>query len=235
MPMVVSTTLDARSGRDATTAPIRVVVVDDHMVVRAGLKAVLQGASDITVVGEGASGLDALALVERLDPDVVIMDLSMEPVDGAEATKQLHANGARARVLVLTMHAADEVLVPLMRNGASGFLEKHAADRELIDAVRTVARGELYLQASAANALAAGVKRRSEVADELVRFEKLTGRERAVLRYVAEGFSAPEIGMKLHISPKTVDTYKQRIGEKVGLVHRSDYVRFALTLGILVK
>jgi len=214
---------------------IRVVVVDDHMVVRAGLKAVLQGASDITVVGEGESGRDALALVERYDPDVVVMDLSMAPMDGAEATKRLHAMGARARVLILTMHAPDQVLVPLMQNGAAGFLEKHVADRELVDAVRAVARGDVYVQASAANALAAGVKRRTDVADEQSRFEKLTRRERDVLRYVAEGFSAPEIGEKLLISPKTVDTYKQRIGEKLGLTHRSDYVHFALKLGILVK
>ncbi|MFI5246715.1 MAG: response regulator transcription factor, partial [Gemmatimonadales bacterium] len=102
---------------------IRVVVVDDHMVVRAGLKAVLQSASDIAVVGEGACGRDALALVERYDPDVVVMDLSMEPMDGAEATRRLHMDGARARVLVLTMHSPDDVLVPLMQNGASGFLE----------------------------------------------------------------------------------------------------------------
>ena len=214
---------------------IRVVVVDDHMVVRAGLKAVLQTASDIAVVGEGASGRDALALVERYDPDVVVMDLSMEPMDGAEATKTLHTKGARARVLVLTMHAPDDVLVPLMQNGASGFLEKHAADRELVDAVRAVARGDVYVQASAANALAAGVRRRTDVADERSRFERLTRRERDVLRFVAEGFSAPEIGAKLLISPKTVDTYKQRIGEKLGLTHRSDYVHFALKLGILTK
>ena len=189
-----------------TPVPIRVVGVDDHMVVRAGLKAVLQAAKDIAVVGEGASGLEALALVERLDPDVVIMDLSMAPMDGAEATKRLHEAHARARVLVLTMHSPDEVLVPLIHDGASGFLEKHAADSDLVDAVRAVAHGEVYVQASSANALAAGVRWRTEIADERKRFEKLTRRERDVLRYVAEGFTAPEIGNKLSISAKTVDT-----------------------------
>ena len=192
-----------------TAAPIRVVVVDDHMVVRAGLKAVLQSASDIEVVAEGASGVDALELVRLHDPDVVVMDLSMEPMGGDEATKRLHDLGVRAKVLVLTMHSPDDVLVPLMQTGASGFLEKHAADRELVDAVRTVARGDVYVQASAANALAAGVGRRTTVAHQRSRFERLTRRERDVLRFVAEGFSAPEIGEKLLISPKTVDTYKR--------------------------
>ena len=214
---------------------IRVVIVDDHMIVRAGLKAVLQGAKDIQVVGEGASGRDALALVEQFDPDVVTMDLSMEPMDGGEATRCLHEQGARARVLVLTMHAPDDVLVRLMQDGASGFLEKTVADRELVDAVRAVARGDVYVQASAAGVLAAGVKRQPGVTDDEARFERLTHRERDVLRFVAAGFSAPEIGEKLLISPKTVDTYKQRIGEKLGLTHRSDYVQFALKLGILAK
>ena len=222
---------------------IRVVLVDDHQIVRAGLKAVLSTAKDIAVVGDGGSGKDALALAERLDPHVIVMDLSMPDMDGLAATRELQkANALRKptpgepitrRVLVLTMHTEDEHLVALLEAGAGGYLLKSVADRELVDAVRTVAAGDVYVQPTAARALARGLARRDGNAEERTRFEKLTDREQAVLKMVAEGFTAPEIGEHLTISPKTVDTYKQRIGEKLGLSHRSDYVKFALKLGLL--
>ena len=222
---------------------IRVVLVDDHQIVRAGLKAVLSTAKDITVVGEGASGKDALVLAERLDPHVIVMDLSMPDMDGLTATRELQkVNAARVqppdepatrRVLVLTMHTEDEHLVALLEAGAGGYLLKSVADRELVDAVRTVAAGDVYVQPTAARALARGLAKRDGNAEERARFEKLTDREQVVLKMVAEGYTAPEIGEHLTISPKTVDTYKQRIGEKLGLTHRTDYVRFALKLGLL--
>ena len=231
---------DAPRGNGSTTrsAPsdvIKVILADDHAVVRAGLKAVLGAAKDIRVVGEAANGRDAVAMAERLDADVVVMDLSMPEMDGTAATKALAAAGARARVLVLTMHTEEEYLVPLLEAGAAGYLVKSAADRELVDAVRAVAHGDTYVQPSAARALARGLRRREEHADERKQFERLTDRERDVLRLVAAGFSAPEIGERLFISPKTVDTYKQRIGEKLGLTHRSEYVQFALKLGLLTE
>ena len=212
---------------------IRVILVDDHNVVRAGLKAVLGSAKDIEVIGEGSNGKEAISLAERLDPDVIVMDLSMGEMDGAEATKALVGSKARAKVLILTMHAEDAYLVPLLEAGASGYLVKSAADRELIDAVRAVAHGDVYMQPSAARALAQRIQRRAEHADERTKFEKLTEREQNVLKFVARGYSAPEIGEKLFISPKTVDTYKQLINEKLGLAHRSDYVDFALKIGLL--
>ncbi|HET9635228.1 MAG TPA: response regulator transcription factor [Gemmatimonadaceae bacterium] len=212
---------------------ISVVLVDDHAVVRAGLKAVLSTAKDIKVIGEGSNGKDAISLAQRLDPDVIVMDLSMGEMDGAEATKELKSKDTRSKILILTMHAEDTYLVPLLEAGVSGYLVKSAADRELIDAVRAVAHGDVYMQPSAARALAQRIQRKAEHADERTKFEKLTEREQNVLRFVARGFSAPEIGEKLFISPKTVDTYKQRINEKLGLTHRSDYVDFALKIGLL--
>ena len=214
---------------------IRVVLADDHAVVRAGVKAVLSSAKDIQVIGEGSNGKEAIALVERLNPDVLVMDLSMGEMDGIAATRDLVEKGTRTKILILTMHAEDAYLVKVLEAGASGYLVKSAADRELVDAVRSVAHGDLYMQPSATRALAKGIQRKSEHADEREKYEKLTERERDVLRYVAGGFSAPEIGEKLFISPKTVDTYKQRINEKLGLSHRSDYVDFALKLGLLAK
>lgn len=216
-----------------TTDLIRVVLADDHAVVRAGVKAVLGSAKDIQVIGEGSNGKDAISLAARLDPDVIVMDLSMGEMDGAEATRELVAKQTRGRVLILTMHAEDSYLVPLLEAGASGYLVKSAADRELIDAVRAVAHGDVYMQPSATRALARQIQRKADHADERTKYEKLTEREQNVLRYVARGYSAPEIGEKLFISPKTVDTYKQRINEKLGLAHRSDYVDFALKLGLM--
>ena len=212
---------------------IRVVLADDQSVVRAGLKAVLRTAKDIDVVGEAANGRDAVALAERLHPDVVVMDLTMEEMDGTEATREIVAKSLPVRVLVLTMHAEEDYLVPVLEAGASGYLVKSAADRELVDAVRAVANGDMYVRPTAARILAKGLTRKDPAQADRERFERLTEREQAVLRLTAQGFSAPEIGERLFISPKTVDTYKQRINEKLGLAHRSDYVQFALKLGLL--
>ena len=212
---------------------IKVILADDHAVVRAGVKAVLGSAKDIQVIGEASNGKEAIALAERVDPDVIVMDLSMGEMDGITATQAMVEKKLRGKILILTMHAEDAYLVKVLEAGASGYLVKSAADRELVDAVRALAHGDMYMQPTAARALAQGIKRKGEHADEREKYERLTERERDVLRYVAGGFSAPEIGEKLFISPKTVDTYKQRINEKLGLAHRSDYVACALKLGLL--
>src|SRR3954467_1704567 len=214
---------------------IRVILADDHAVVRAGLKAVLGAARDIEVIGEARTGREAVAMAERFNPDVVIMDLGMPDIDGTTATKEIVAKKLPARVLILTMQSEEDYLVPLMEAGAAGCLVKSAADRELIDAVRAIAHGDVYVRPAAARVLAKNLTKKDPAAPERERFEKLPQRERDVLRFVAQGFSAPEIGEKLFISPKTVDTYKQRIQEKLGLAHRSDQVQFALKLGLLAQ
>jgi DNA-binding NarL/FixJ family response regulator len=213
---------------------IRVVLVDDHAIVRTGLKAVLGVAPEIEVVGEASGGVEAVALLECTPADVVVMDISMADGDGIAATRAIVANGEGApRILVLTMHAEEAYLEPVLEAGASGYLVKSTADRELVEAVRAVARGEVYVQPSAARVLAQGARRREEHASDRARFERLTDRERAVMQLIAEGYTAPEIGEQLAISPKTVDTYKQRINDKLGLTHRADYVKLALKLGLL--
>jgi DNA-binding NarL/FixJ family response regulator len=214
---------------------IRVLLVDDHAVVRAGVKAVLGAAKDVHVVGEAGSGAEALAMAERLKPDVMVMDISLGDTDGMAVTRQLVAKGLPSRVLALTMHAEEDYLVPMLEAGAAGYVLKTAADKELLDAVRTVARGEVYVRPDAARILAKGYTRKDPLHEERQRFEKLTERERDVLRLTAQGFSAPEIGEKLFISPKTVDTYKQRIQDKLGLSHRHEYVQLALRLGLLTS
>jgi DNA-binding NarL/FixJ family response regulator len=212
---------------------IRVILADDHSVVRAGLRAVLSSAKDIEVIGDAKTGREAVAMAERFNPDVVVMDLDMPELDGTAATKEIVSKGLAARVLILTMHSEEDYLVPLMEAGAAGYLVKSSADRELVDAVRAVAHGDVYVRPAAARVLAKNLTKKDPAATERQRFDKLTQRERDVLRFVAQGYSAPEIGEKLFISPKTVDTYKQRIQEKLGLAHRADYVQLALKLGIL--
>ncbi|HEY0971230.1 MAG TPA: response regulator transcription factor [Gemmatimonadales bacterium] len=212
---------------------IHVLLVDDHAIVRSGLKAVLGSARDIEVIGEASNGVEALERVKTLRPHVVVMDLTMAEMDGITATKAIGEMDDPPRVLVLTMHAEEEYLLPVLEAGAAGYLVKSAADRELIEAVRTVARGEMYVSNSAGRVLARGIRKKDENADLRARYEKLTEREQAVLRLVAAGYTAPEIGEQLFISPKTVDTYKQRVNEKLGLQHRNDYVTFALKLGLL--
>jgi DNA-binding NarL/FixJ family response regulator len=214
---------------------INVLLVDDHAIVRAGLKAVLGVASDVRVIGEAANGVLAVSMAERLKPHVVIMDLTMPGGDGITAIKTLVAMADAPKVLVLTMHTEEDYLMPALKAGASGYLVKSAADRELVDAIRAVIRGEIYVQQNAGRVLARGVVTKDPASDERTRFDRLTERERNVLVLVARGYSAPEIGERLSISPKTVDTYKQRVNEKLGVSHRAEYVRIAMRLGLLAE
>jgi DNA-binding NarL/FixJ family response regulator len=212
---------------------IRVVLADDHAVVRAGLKAVLRPAPDIEVVGEARTGAEAVLLAEQSRADVIVMDLDMPGGDGLSATKEIVAKGLSTRVLVLTMHAEEDYLVTLLQAGAAGYLVKTAADRELVDAVRATAHGDTYVRPSAARILAQQLARKDPAKADRDRYEKLTERERDVLRFIAQGYSSPEIGARLSISPKTVDTYKQRVNEKLGISHRTEYVALAAKLGLL--
>ena len=214
---------------------INILLVDDHAIVRAGLKAVIGVARDIRVIGEAANAADANSMTQRLKPHVVIMDLTMPGGDGVTATKALVALANPPKVLVLTMHTEEEYLLPALKAGASGYLVKSAADRDLVDAIRAVMRGEMYVQQNAGRVLARGFLAKDPASEERTRFDRLTDRERNVLVLVARGYSAPEIGERLAISPKTVDTYKQRVNEKLGVTHRAEYVRIAMRLGLLAE
>jgi two-component system, NarL family, response regulator NreC len=211
---------------------IRVLLVDDHAVLRAGLKALLKLEPDLDVVGEAATGEAALERVQSLRPDVVVMDLAMPGLGGLDATRQITSSNPATRVLILTSQAEEEYLLPVLEAGGSGYVHKTNADQDLIAAIRTVARDEVFLYPNAAKLLLQGFRVRGEPG-EPDPLEKLTDRERDVMMYTAEGFSSSEIGEKLFISPKTVDTYRSRIMEKLGLTHRSELVRSALKAGLL--
>ncbi len=210
---------------------IRVLLADDHAMFRAGIKALLEADSRITVVGEASTGDEAVDRARELKPDVVVMDLSMPGSNGLEATRRIVALELDTNVLVLTVHAEEEYLVPVVDAGASGYLTKTSADTDLTEAIKVVARGQVFLPPKATTLLLRRYKQAE--AEDGVGLHDLSTREQEVLALTAEGFSSTEIGKKLFISPKTVDTYRGRIMQKLGLTHRSELVRFALRVGLL--
>jgi DNA-binding NarL/FixJ family response regulator len=213
--------------------PVRILLADDHAMLRAGLRALLEMEDDFQVVGEAGSGEEAVAQALALRPDLVVMDLSMPGMNGLEATRRIAALDIGVEVLVLTIHAEEEYLVPVVEAGGSGYLTKASADRDLVEAVRTVARGQVYLPDRAATLLLKQVRKAGEA--ESPQLSDLSPREKEVLALTAEGYSSTEIGKRLFISPKTVDTYRSRIMEKLELTHRSELVRFALRVGLLTE
>jgi len=214
---------------------VKILLVDDHVLFRSGVRALLNDEIGLEVVGEAGDGEEAIDKARKLKPDVMVMDLSMPDTNGFETLRRLAALGSDVRVLVLTMHGPDEYLLPALDAGAAGFLSKTSADDDLVSAIRMVARGDAYLPSGGAQLLlnryknGAGDPQSSTEA----KLAELSAREEEVLALTAEGFSSSEIGKKLFISPKTVDTYRTRIMKKLDLRHRSELVRFALKSGLL--
>ncbi|HTE85110.1 MAG TPA: response regulator transcription factor [Dehalococcoidia bacterium] len=213
---------------------IRVILADDHTLLRKGLRALLSNESDIEVIAEAADGAEAVRACQRLKPDIVVMDLSMPVLDGLQATRQIHDLGLETRVLVLTMHNEEEYLLRVLEAGGAGYVLKQSADTELVHAIRAVHRGEAFLYPSGVRMLLQSYLHTAHNPEAGAEPRPaLSEREQEVLRLTAEGFSNQEIGRQLYISPKTVDTYRQRIMEKLGLHHRSELVRYALNRGLL--
>ena len=209
---------------------IKVLLVDDHTLVREGLRRLLEDCHDMNVVGEANGGHEALRLVRQLQPNVAVMDLSMPELDGIEATKQIVREGLKTRVLILTMHANEEYAMRLLQAGASGFVGKGAPSQEVVTAVRKVAAGGCYLPAAIAEELP---KRYARKGVPLSPLETLTDRELQVLKRLAEGSTCREIAQDLHLSVKTVDTYRARLLTKLNLQTTADLVRFALRYGVM--
>lgn len=210
---------------------MRVLLVDDHTVVRAGLRALLETTGRIDIVGEASSGEEAVTKARAMEPDVVVMDLAMPGMDGIEATRRIAGLGLETKILVLTIHCEDEFLVPALEAGAAGFLNKSVADVDLIGAIEAVARGHSYLPQRASALIARQQKQRSEGHHRGP--EVLSARERTVIELCAQGYSAPESADAMGIRTKTVEGYLARAKSKLGLKKRRDIIRFALDCGLL--
>jgi two-component system, NarL family, response regulator NreC len=207
---------------------IRVLLADDHAVVRQGFRLILSAEPDMEIVGEAANGREAADLAESLQPDVVVMDVAMPELNGIEATRRLASTSPRTRVLALSMHKDSVYVREILRAGARGYLLKDAIDRDLVEAVRAVARGEGYLSPAVSEAVL--VDYRKHVNDPL---DLLTSREREVLQMIAEGRTNKEIATTLSLSVYTVDAHRGRIMEKLNLHATSELVRFAMRKGLV--
>ena len=211
---------------------LRIVLADDHPIVREGLKQLVNAQPDMRVVGEAADGEAACRAASALNPDVLIIDLSMPVLGGAEATERIRRECPAVKVLALTVHEERLYLTQLLRAGASGYVLKRAAAAELVRAVRTVAAGGTYIDPSLAGAVVEGYLDSQHLASQPPH-DTLSDREREVLVRVARGFSNKEIAAELALSVKTVETYKGRVAEKLGLRTRVAIVRYAAQHGWL--
>jgi PAS domain S-box-containing protein len=214
------------------TNPIRVLLVDDHAVLLAGLRQMLGHADDVVVVGEVSSGEEAVEAVQKLGPDLVVMDLKMPGMGGLEATRRIYAHDHAPRVLALTSDTEEESLLPVLAAGGSGYVRKTRAATDLLEAIRAVARDETFLYPSATKLLLHAYRESTQQGAH-PSLAQLGEREQRMLRLIAEGYTSREIGKKLFLSPATVDTYRHQLMKKMGLSHRSDVVQFALRTGLL--
>ena len=210
---------------------ISVLIADDHTIVRSGVRLLLEAETDIRVVGEALNGREALELAESLQPDIVLMDITMPEMDGLEATRQLKARFPHINVLVLTMHRSDDYFFEMLKAGASGYILKGAKTSELINAVRVVQQGEIFLYPSMTQKLVQGYIQLAEWDNESE--PSLSPREKEIFQLLAEGYSNKEIAEKLVISPSTVHSHRGNIMEKLGLGNRRDLIQYARKQGLI--
>jgi DNA-binding NarL/FixJ family response regulator len=209
---------------------IRVLLVDDHAVMRDGIRALLSLAEDIEIVAEAGEGKGATEKASELSPDVVVMDIAMPGMDGLEATRRIVKHNPHSKVLILSQHDDKEYVLSALRAGGSGYIPKRALGSELVSAIRSVYLGESFLYPSAAAALIKDYREHAQSSDG---FDQLTAREREILRLIAEGLSSKEIATRLFISAKTVMGHRTKMMEKLGLHNRALLVKYAMKKGLL--
>ncbi len=213
--------------------PIRVLISDDHAILRSGLKMLLNAETDIEVVGEATTGEEAIRLSGQLHPDLVLMDISMPGMGGIDATAEIKKHQPDVKVLMLTMHENEAYLFRTIKAGGSGYVLKKAADTELIDAIHQVIQGGAFLRPSVTKALVKDYLERVETGEARDSYGTLTEREREILKLIAEGHTNPEIARLLVISVRTVETHRAHIMDKLGIHQRSELVKYALRKGLL--
>ncbi|HDY69636.1 MAG TPA: response regulator transcription factor [Actinobacteria bacterium] len=213
---------------------IKILLVDDHAILRAGLLRLLSEEDDIEIVGEAGDGREAIQKVQELHPDIVLMDIGMPVMNGMEATKQIKKRDQDVKVLVLTMHDNEEYLFQVLQAGAAGYVLKKAADSDLVNAIHIVNDGDCFLYPSAAKLIIEDYLDKVKQGQEpTTSYDSLTDREREILTLVAEGYTNREIAETLFISVKTVETHKANIMEKLNLHKRAELVRYAIRKGML--
>jgi DNA-binding NarL/FixJ family response regulator len=213
---------------------IKVLIVDDHTILRAGLRSLLSAYSDIKVVGEAGDGAEALTRVGELKPDVVVMDIAMPGVNGLVATRQILQAHPKTKILILTQYDNKEYVLPLMKVGAAGYVLKQSVDTDLVAGIRAVARGESFLHPSVAKVVLNAYLQESSSGDNDP-YTQLTAREREVLILVAQGHSTREIAGLLNISPNTVDVHRARMMHKLDLHNVAEISAYAVRHGLNVK
>ncbi len=214
-------------------AKIRLILADDHAVVRSGIRMLLEAQPDIEIVAEVESGRQAVEEARKIRPDVILMDVQMPELNGIEATQQIKKLAPDTAILALTMHEDDQYFFEMLHSGASGYVPKRAAPDELVTAIRTVARGEIFLYPSLATRLVQDYLKRADADDQPLVYDDLTPREREVLVLIAEGLTNAEIGEKLVISVKTVDRHRENIMRKLNMHNRIDLVKYAIRTGLI--
>jgi DNA-binding NarL/FixJ family response regulator len=212
---------------------IRVLVADDHAIIREGLRVMLGNQPDMEVLGAATNGREAIRMVDEYEPDVVVMDISMPELNGIEAIQQILPRHPHMRVIVLSIHETKPYIFRTLNAGAKGYLIKETAGLEVVDAVRAVYRGERYLSQRISDLLTDVSFRNLEVPIEVSPLEQLSPREREILQLVAEGKTSQEIAERLSISPKTVDTYRSRLMRKIGVDDMAGLVKFAIQHGVI--
>jgi DNA-binding NarL/FixJ family response regulator len=209
-----------------------IVLADDHHLVREGLRALLEAETDLEVVGEAANGLEAVQLVERLQPDIAILDLMMPDLNGLEAARHLTQHASDTRTVILSMHANEAYVLEALRNGVSAYVLKDSRADDLVHAVREVLAGRHYLSSPLSERAIESYMEKSRAA-ALDPYETLTAREREILHLTAEGHSASEIASRLILSPRTVETHRTNLMRKLDLHTQTDLIRYALRRGII--
>jgi two-component system response regulator NreC len=212
---------------------MKLLLVDDHAVVRSGLRMLLETQPDVIIVGEAASGAEAVALARQLSPDVIVMDITLPDVSGIEATRRIHATSPRVAIVALTIHEDEQYFFEMMAAGASGYVPKRAAPEDLLTAIRAAHRGEVFLYPSLAKALVRDFVARVENGKVPSAMDGLTEREREVLKHLAEGASNQEIADVLGISVNTVARHRENIMQKLNLHSRAELVKYAIRKGLI--
>lgn len=211
---------------------IKIMIADDHAIMRDGIKALLSSCDDFEIIGEAANGKEAIEKAQKLDPDVIIMDLAMPIMDGIEATRRIKKKRYNTKILVLTQYDTREHILSVLKLGADGFLPKIAVSSDLISAIRSINMGGSFLYPSAASVLIEGYLHQPQNKDP---YDRLTAREREVLKLIAEGHTSYEIAQILVLSIKTVQAYRSKLMQKLDLDNYSELVKFAVRKGLVVS